>query len=472
MTRLTLVGTLAATAAAALTCSLGTMASAAPLADDPVSRGAGATASARTTTAELVVQFTGATSSSSRERAVNAEARAMGLRLTEVRTLGVGAQLFRADRPMSVGQQDALIQRLNARSDVAYAEPQLRMTVQSTPTDPDYAKQWHYYEATAGARVDTAWDLGVDGTGVKVAVLDTGSTPHPDIAWTGGYDFVSDATAARDGGGRDSDANDEGDWYAAGECGQSRASNSSWHGTHVAGTVAARSGNATGGTGVAPAASVVPIRVLGKCGGSSTDIADAIVWASGGAVAGLPANPNPAKVVNMSLGGSYPTCPSVYQNAINSARSRGTSVVVAAGNSGQDVRGATPANCSGVITVAASDRDGNRAWYSNYGSRVEITAPGGETSAAYTSSVTNGVYSTLNSGTTTQSSASYAYYQGTSMATPHIAGIVALVLDKNPNLTPDQVTSTLQSTARAFAGSCSGCGAGLVDAQAAVAATP
>ena len=154
-------------------------------------------------------------------------------------------------------------------------------------------------------RIPGAWDVAT-GTGVTVAVIDTGITAHPDLDANvlPGYDFVSDATAARDGNGRDANAQDQGDWYAAGECGQPTAGNTSWHGTHVAGTVAAVTGNATGVAGVAPNAKVVPVRVLAKCGGSLSDIADAIVWASGGTVAGIPANANPAKVINMSLGGS------------------------------------------------------------------------------------------------------------------------------------------------------------------------
>jgi serine protease len=267
---------------------------------------------------------------------------------------------------------------------------------------------------------------------------------------------------SNDGNGRDTDASDPGDWITAGQCGTgSPAQNSSWHGTHVAGTIAALTNNGSGVAGVAYGARIVPARVLGKCGGYTSDIADAIVWASGGTVSGVPANANMAQVINMSLGGTG-ACDATTQNAINGARSRGTVVVVAAGNEAVNASNSSPANCSGVITVAATNRSGGRASYSNYGTIVDVAAPGGDGGTG------NGILSTLNSGTTTPASDSYASYMGTSMATPHVAGVVALMLAKNPSLTPDDVEARLRSSARAFPASCSGCGAGIVDASAAV----
>jgi serine protease len=230
----------------------------------------------------------------------------------------------------------------------------------------------------------------------------------------------------------------------------------------VAGTIAAKTNNGSGVAGVAFNAKIVPVRVLGKCGGYTSDIADAIIWASGGSVAGVPANANPARVINMSLGGGG-ACDTTTQNAINSARSRGTVVVVAAGNENTDASSSNPANCAGVVTVAATNRSGGRAYYSNYGTVVDVAAPGGDVRTTG-----GGILSTLNAGTTVPGADSYAFYQGTSMATPHVAGVVALMLAKTPSMTPDQVESTLKSTSRAFPASCSGCGAGLVDANAAL----
>jgi serine protease len=201
------------------------------------------------------------------------------------------------------------------------------------------------------------------------------------------------------------------------------------------------------------------VRVLGQCGGYTSDIANGIIWASGGAVSGVTNIAARAQVINMSLGGGG-ACDTTTQSAINSARSRGTVVVVAAGNENQNASNSNPANCAGVITVAATNKSGGRASYSNYGTVVDVAAPGGDTGAA--------ILSTLNAGTTTPGADNYAGYMGTSMATPHVAGVVALMLAKNPNLTPDDVEAKLKSSARAFPAACSGCGAGIVDASAAV----
>lgn len=404
-----------------------------------------------------------------------AAARSDALAAANLRVVGevsVGAVLVSPNKALDAKATNALLASLKARGDVEYAEVNGRMYADLTPNDPMYPQQWHYFEATAGARVNTAWDTGLTGAGVRVAVIDTGRTNHTELnsRYIGGYDMITNAAAARDGNGRDANAQDQGDWQAAGECGVGTpARNSSWHGTHVSGTVAAVRNNAVGVSGVAPGAQIVPVRVLGRCGGTFADIIDGITWASGGAVAGVPANPNPARVLNLSLGGSG-ACPAALQAAINGARNRGSAVVVSAGNSNLDASTATPANCAGVITVAASDRQGNRAVYSNFGATVEITAPGGETAPA----AANGVLSTLNTGATVPGAQSYAFYQGTSMAAPHVAGVVALMQNKKlaaglPQLTPAQVQAALR--ARAMPGSCvGGCGIGLLDARASVAA--
>jgi serine protease len=358
-----------------------------------------------------------------------------------------------------------LVKDLAADPNVEYAEEDRMMQPLLTPNDPYYNLQWHYYETTGGLNLPTAWDRST-GTGVIVAVIDTGYRPHADLAANivGGYDMISDTFVSRDGNGRDSSALDPGDWTTGGDCGGNAASNSSWHGTHVAGTIAARTNNSVGVAGVAYNARVLPVRVLGRCGGYTSDIADGIVWASGGAVSGVPTNPNPAKVASLSLGGQG-ACDTTTQNAVNTARSRGTVVIVAAGNSNTNASGFSPANCTGVITVAATNRSGGRAYYSNFGSIVDVAAPGGDTRTSG-----GGVASTLNTGTTTPGSDSYVYYQGTSMATPHVSGVAALMFSVKPTLTPAQVESILKSTTRAFPATCSQCGTGIVNAAAAVTA--
>lgn len=393
-----------------------------------------------------------------------------GLKILHSRTLATGAELVEID-PASMNKRLSAAARADqaksimvafARNPaVAYVEPDRRMTVALTPNDTNYSSQWDLFETAGGQRQASAWDIST-GSGVRVAVLDTGIAPHSDLTGqtVGGYDFISTAANARDGGGRDSNPNDEGDWFNSTECNTGYASNSSWHGTHVTGTIAAATNNAKGIAGVAYGAKVVPVRVLGRCGGSTADIVDAMVWASGGSVSGVPANANPARVINMSLGGTG-SCGS-FQAAVNTARANGTVVVVAAGNSNANVSGFSPANCTGVIKVAATNRAGARASYSNYGTTITVSAPGGETNVT-----ANGILSTLNSGTTTQGAEGYAYYQGTSMAAPHVAGLVAQMLSLNPALTPDQVSTLITNNARALPGACSGgCGAGIINALA------
>ena len=389
----------------------------------------------------------------------SSQGRALGLQ--EVRKLAIGPTVVKTDRALDQAESELLMRKLAADPNVEYVEVDQIMRPTLVPNDARLSEQWGFGTSNASINVRPAWDKAT-GTGVVVAVIDTGITSHPDLNANilPGYDFISDAAMARDGGGRDSNPNDEGDWYAANECGTGYpASDSSWHGTHVAGTIAAVTNNSTGVAGTAFNAKVVPVRVLGKCGGYTSDIADAIVWASGGTVSGVPANANPAEVINMSLGGSG-SCSTTYQNAINGAVGRGTTVVVAAGNSNTNVSSAVPANCPNVIAVAATTSAGARASFSNYGTGIDVSAPGAN------------ILSTLNTGTTVPASASYASYNGTSMAAPHVAGVVALMQSVAPSpLSPAQVESILKSTARALPGACSGgCGAGIVNADAAVTA--
>jgi serine protease len=393
----------------------------------------------------------------------DAEAR-IGVATTSLRTTATGAEVRRLDRRVTQQELSDLIATLAADPNVEYVEEDRLMHRLLTPNDNRYAEQWHYYEAAGGLNLPAAWDV-TTGTGVTVAVLDTGYRPHADLVANivGGYDFISDAFVGNDGNVRDNDAQDPGDWNTAGQCPPDPgAYDSSWHGTHVAGTVAAVTNNGNGVAGVAYGARVLPLRVLGRCGGYTSDIADAIVWASGGSVSGVPANGNVAKVISMSLGGQG-SCDATTQNAINSARSRGSVVVVAAGNEQQDVSNVSPASCAGVIAVASVNRNGGRAWYSNFGALVDVAAPGGDTTTT-----ANGVLSTLNSGTTSPGSDTYEFFQGTSMATPHVAGVVALMLSRNSALTPDEVETRLKSSTRAFPASCSQCGTGIVNALAAV----
>ena len=392
----------------------------------------------------------------------------MGLRMQLLRVGALDAQVMKLERRVPHAEVQRLARDIMASDPrVEYAEPDRILKPLLTPNDTQYGQQWHYYEATGGLNLPAAWDKST-GAGVVVAVIDTGYRPHADLApnIVAGYDFIIDTAVSNDGSGRDSDALDPGDAVRAGECGAgspSQDESSSWHGTHVAGTVAAVSNNGSGVAGVAFGAKVQPVRALGKCGGYTSDIAAGIIWASGGSVPGAPVNATPARVINLSLGGSG-ACDATTRDAVNSARSRNTVIVVAAGNSNANAANFSPASCVGVIAVAATNRSGVRAYYSNFGAAVAVAAPGGD----MRSSAANGILSTLNNGATAPGADAYAYYQGTSMAAPHVAGVVALMLARNPALTPDEVAARLKSSARAFPATCSQCGAGIVNASAAV----
>lgn len=381
--------------------------------------------------------------------------------LRHFRRMSQGADVVRADRSLTRDEAMQAMQQLAALPGVEYVEPDLVMRPALTPNDTRYNEQWGFFDADAGIRANTAWDVAT-GAGVTVAVIDTGRTAHSDLDanTVAGYDFISSATTGNDGNGRDANEFDPGDW-TTGQCGA--ASNSSWHGTHVAGTIAAVTNNAKGVAGTAFGAKVMHVRALGTCGGSTSDIADAITWASGGTVSGVPtlSAAQAAKVINLSLGGSG-ACGTTTQNAINGAVSRGTTLVIAAGNSNTNVSTATPANCANVIAVASVTSASARSSFSNFGTLIDVSAPG------------SAILSTLNSGTTTPGTETYASYSGTSMATPHVAGVVALMQSRRialglPLLTPAEVESTLKSTAYALTGACTGgCGAGIVDARRAV----
>ena len=397
---------------------------------------------------------------------------------------GVSAENADLDAPalqcIPAEQAQAIAEAMMSLPEVEYAEVDRLLTISRVPNDPQYGSQWHYFAPTTnnyGINAPAAWDITTGSANVVVGVVDTGITNHADLQGRilPGYDMISDTFMANDGGGRDSDPSDPGDWVAANECSiGSPGSTSSWHGTHVAGTIGASTNNGLGVSGVNWAARILPLRVLGRCGGSFSDITDGMRWAAGLAVPGVPANPYPADVVNVSITG-YGACGPTEQSAINDMLAAGTTVVIAAGNNADNAFYYTPASCDGAITVAATDRIGDLAEYSNYSTTlIELSAPGGETD---TGSVTNGVLSTLNTGLQGPVSDTYDYFQGTSMATPHVAGVASLLYGLQPNITPAQVKAILQGTVTNFpiTSSCvtwSDCGVGIVNAGAAVGVIP
>ncbi len=378
----------------------------------------------------------------------------------------------------SLAQMKSLAKKLSKRSDVEYAEPDYIMKPLMVPDDTSYAsKHWHYQDTLGGANLEGAWDITTGSDSDIIAVIDTGILPHIELLskTLQGYDFISDVATANDDDGRDDNATDLGDWCHEGDdCYESDYdySDSSWHGTHVAGTIAAQSDNAQGMTGINWEGKILPVRVLGKGGGYVSDIADGMLWAAGIHVDGVPDNLYPAKVLNLSLGGGG-SCSSLYLDAIERINTVGSVIVVAAGNSGIDALNSNPANCPGVITVAASSEDGSRADYSNYGALIDVTAPGGDSGKGADKNAS--IYSTLDGGLTMPNyDNAYASYQGTSMATPHVAGIASLITNLAHDADYEIVKCVLQKTVRPFPRGTDNdcrtdiCGAGIVDATSAL----
>ena len=430
-----------------------------------------------------------------------------GLALADGNTIAPRTQVLKA-RGMS---STALAARLAADPEVESVEIDRRMRAHAAPNDPLYAAsasnspaagQWYLRaptaELVASINAQGAWDITTGRVGIVVAVLDTGVfKEHPDLAGKllAGYDFVSDVGVANDGNGRDADPSDPGDWVNASDRTSGTVvttcpdEDSSWHGTQMAGLVGAATDNNLGMAGTGRNIMVLPVRVLGKCGGFVSDIAAGMRWAAGLHVEGVPDNPTPARVINMSLGGEG-ICSSTYQNAINAVIQAGAVVVSSGGNEGLAVD--MPANCAGVIAVGGVRHSGSKNGFSSLGPEITISAPGGNCVNLDASACLYPILSTSNTGTTVPGAATYtdggvrpAF--GTSYASPLVAGTVALMLSVEPSLTPAQIRQLLQSSARRFPAAInnfchapngteqlecncttSTCGAGMLDARAAV----
>ena len=433
----------------------------------------------------------------------------LGVRLTDGRVIDRHMQAVFA-RGLTSAE---LAARLAADPDVEFAVPSLRRYPHNVPNDPYFSAgqtaitpavgQWYLRapDAAAPAAIDAAgaWDVTFGSPGITVAVLDTGVRfEHPDLAgklWPG-YDFVSRLGGSNDGNGRDADASDPGDAVAAGECSAGEAAQtSSWHGTEVAGLIGAATNNAIGMAGVGRNVMVLPVRVLGKCGGFDDDIIAGMLWAAGLTIDPV-ANPHPARVLNLSLG-STGTCTdgrtAAYRSAFAQLAAAGVTVVVSAGN-GNGLAVDVPANCAGVIAVGGVRHTGTKVGYSNVGPEVALTAPAGNC-VNTSGSCLYALLTTTNAGTSTPGASIYSdggsrATLGTSFSAPLVAGSAALLLSVNPSLTPAQVKSALQASARPFptTGAAAGtpvcrapsaveqtecyctmstCGAGLLDARAA-----
>jgi serine protease len=364
----------------------------------------------------------------------------------------------------------ATLARLQADPDVEYAEIDARRYPSAVPNDPLFQGQWYEQsDQPAGTDAVTAWDTSTGRSDIVIAELDTGVRfDHPDLLATSasgrllpGYDFVTNAAVANDGDGRDSDPSDPGDWVSSADTQTSQfsgcsVSNSTWHGTRVAGILGALSNNAVGLAGMTWGPKILPLRVLGKCGGVDSDILDAMRWAAGLHVTGVPDNTHPAKIINLSLGGQG-TCTSSEQTVINEVVATGATIVISAGNEGSTVD--APANCVGVAGIGGLRNTGTKVGFSNLGPTVALSAPGGNCVNS-TGPCTYSLTTTTNSGTTTPSTNTYTDQLntnlGTSFSAPIVSGIAALMASVNPNLRPSELITRLKEGTKPFPAAATG----------------
>jgi serine protease len=368
-------------------------------------------------------------------------------------------QVYGFKKYLSDKEYQTVVSQLSATDGVVSVEEDTPVYPTLTPNDPDYSlmTDLNNTKGLASINVSKAWDITTGSPSIYIALLDTGMQNHPDLAgrFSGGYDFVSDSTLSGDGNGWDSDPHDT-SYNTAYKTG-------AWHGLHTAGTIGAVGNNKLGTVGINWHSPIEPVRVLGWGGGYTSDVIAGMEWAGGLAVSGVPANPHPARILSLSLGGAG-SCSSAMQSAINKIVAKGTIIVVAAGNNNSNVTTNNPANCSSVIRVGAVNKSTavDKSSYSNYGTLVTVSAPG------------DNILSTTYSGSTSLGSPNYTYMSGTSMATPHVTGVVSLMLSVDPNLNYSSVVNLLKKTAKPFPTSswCTKqgnlCGAGIVDAYAAV----
>jgi serine protease len=424
---------------------------------------------------------------------------AAGRDVAWLRAMSGGADVLRLPQALPLDEVEALADALASLPGVEYAVPDHRVFPMIQPNDPRFGEQWNLQpvrttgQPNYGIDAPAAWGI-TTGEAVTVAVVDTGILfDHLDLSgktWAQdgypygvGYDFIgADADGsyftANDGDGRDDDASDPGDGVKKEEadvrdyCPTLDSDvDSSWHGTHVAGIIAAASDNGLGVAGVSWGAMILPVRVLGKCGGYESDVVDGIRWAAGLPVAGVPTNPHPARIINLSLGGPG-TCTTTWQQAIDDASNAGALVIAAAGNGGDslNLRSWVPASCRNTMAVASTTRDGTRPEYSNYGRVVALSAPGGR-------NADDAILSTADGGKMDPALDSHIGAKaGTSMSAAHVAGVAALILSEDPTLHWKDVAYLLTTNVTPFpAGSnCDtqgGCGPGILNAGLAVAAT-
>jgi serine protease len=398
---------------------------------------------------------------------------ASGLRLAHVRAMALGTDVVIA----TDADTRSALAALAADRDVEFVEVDARVHAMqaAVPVNDIFAPQQRYLADTPTAiSAYDAWNVTHGSPNIVVAVVDSGYRPHAGIAgrFLPGYDMISEADVANDGDARDADASDPGDWELASEAsGECRAHDSIWHGTSVAGIIGANTNDGLWTAGIDWNARILPVRVLGKCGGFDSDVIDGIAWAAGLSVPGVPPNPTPAHVINLSLGSSR-GCSAAYIDVAAAAYATGVTraIVAAAGNDSQDVANDNPASCPGYYAIASTTGvSGKLASFSNFGPGITLSAPGG---AANFRTPADSALVLSNSGTTTPLADSAVSEGGTSFSAPMVSATVSMMLAVAPFLTSAQVHDIIVGTAKPFPSTsdCTTdrCGAGIVDVGAAV----
>lgn len=416
-------------------------------------------------TDRIIVRWTDASAGNAATRTQKAS-RAGGISILSKQSLDAATEVLQIERRLAGDELDAVLDRLQADPDVVYASPDLRRHAHALTSDPLLTEQWYLLSAQpAATRTEQSWDVTTGSANMIIAVLDTGVRfDHPDLGRAdqggkllAGYDFVANPQFANDSDGRDADPSDPGDWVSAAdltqpgfnECDQS---NSSWHGTRVSGLIGALTNNAAGVAGAGWNSLVLPVRVLGKCGGFDSDIITGMRWAAGLSVAGVPPNPTPAQVINLSLGGDG-VCTAAYQSAVDEITANGVLIVASAGNDGGSV--SAPANCAGVLGVAGIRHIGTKVGFSNLGPQISLGAPGGNcVNTGQGQPCLFSIVVASNTGTTVPAAPTYTdqlnFNVGTSFSAPQTAAAAALMRTINAQLRPAQIIAVLKETASAF----------------------
>lgn len=420
-------------------------------------------------TDQIIVRWRGGAkttlSASSAQRASKLST-SSGMAIQHKRRSSANTEVYKLDRAMNGGELQAVLDKLAADPDVEFAVADKRRQIQQIPSDPLIVNQWYFIGAEPSAtRMDQAWDVTTGDAATVVAVLDTGVRyEHPDLAnkLLPGYDFISDARVGNDGDGPDADASDPGDWIDATDRATAFFANctstrSSWHGTRVSGLIGAASNEGIGLAGAGWSTRILPVRVLGKCGGFDSDIVDGMRWAAGLPVDGVPMNPTPANIINLSLGGDD-NCSAAYQAAVNEVTAQGTVIIASVGNDG--INPGTPSNCDNVIGVGGIRHVGTKIGFSNLGPGTDISAPGGncvndgppfsnDAPCVYAVQVATDMGDTMPVASGYTDRVSRPNF-GTSFSAPMVAGAAALMHSVNPQLAPGQFMTLLQESASPF----------------------